>query len=882
MNITQSPNSQIQDMARNYQGNSTHQSTAQHKGFQSNNLQSIINLIQQLISQLQNQQQKPNQCCKEDQSRQQQKGNRRDNTLTGTRKDDVLRGLGGDDKLNGRGGNDKLFGGRGNDRLNGGRGNDTLNGGRGQDTLISRFGHDTLNGGRGNDTAHIKGGNVDDYTVSANEQKNSFTLTHKNTDHIVNLKNIEQFKFNDVTLDQAQLRERIDSPNPPVKPILNLSPEQSSAISNYFDDRSPLAFDGLATEFTGKVFDTDGNGQLSAGDQVELRKFGGNGIPQTDFTELQTLTDKDIAAISNTDNSSQVRAEFEANKQKWLDNRPQNYNYTLERSGFISPDARAPVNLTVNGNEVVDAKFVTPGQTTDGNPVPDFNQLTVDDLFNTVENAINSAAAEVRVTYDETLGHPTSIFIDQDRRIADEEIFLNASNLKPVDGTSSPSTLNLSQEQKDNITSGITNVNGEAVSISDEDNSGQISAGDILTTQYFNGTGNADGSLQFTVVNTPLSEDNAKHINGEYGQPLATDQVDFGRINEILSLNTGLQHTKLVLDRDGSGTVSEGDVAVIDPSVAFAAVGSPPPVFPDAYHVLTAQEIASYNNVGAPGGGGATGSQTLSAGGVNIGGADIPDDKIVEINGQQYSVAFLKSHLNDFADSFNPDVVDAAIGMFEWGTSNSIAAGTAFENYISQIAPNGNTTLAPISQELRDRLLTIENNQLSSQQKQRLDAALSLGDFEINGRPYNIENVSDDDANGQISVGDVVSIQVGPKDPNNPVLEVHFHQLTQNHIDRFLDNSGNLDSLIPAGGIQALPISASDQQRLNTILSLDKLDVGGSTHSIDTISVLDQNGTGQISAGDIVRVDRNPNQPLGGLGVFFQTLAQADIDRFQQ
>lgn len=783
-----------------------------------------------MISQLQNQQQKPNQCCKEDQSRQQQKGNRRDNTLTGTRKDDVLRGLGGDDTLNGRGGNDKLFGGRGNDRLNGGRGNDTLNGGRGQDTLISRFGHDTLNGGRGNDTAHIRGGNVDDYTVSANEQNNSFTLTHKNTDHIVNLKHIEQFKFNDVTLDQAQLRERIDSPNPPVKPTLNLSPEQSSAISNYFDDRSPLAFDGLATEFTGKVFDTDGNGQLSTGDQVELRKFGGNGIPQTDFTELQTLTDKDIAAISNTDNSSQVRAEFEANKQKWLDNRPQNYNYTLERSGFISPDARAPVNLTVNGDRVIGAGFVSPGQTTNGIPVPEFNQLTVDDLFNTVENAINSGATEVRVTYDETLGHPTSIFIDQDRRIADEEVFLNIGSIRSVEGTPLPSTLNLSQAQKDNITRGILNVNGEEVRVSDEDQSGQVSAGDILTTQYFNGRGNADGSFQFSVVNFPLSEDNANHINGEYGQPLSQDQVDRNRVNEILSLDLNQQRTQLVLDRDGSGNVSEGDVAVIISSGSVAAVGTPPPRFPDGYHVLTADEIAAYN-AGAATGNGASGNQILSAGGVNIGGANIPDDKIVEINGQQYSIAFLKSQLNDFADSFNPDIVDAAIGMFEWGTSNSIAAGTAFEKFISETAPNGNTALNfdNTNPPVVDNAGQVS---LSSFQKNILESITGLSDI----------RVDDQDGNGEVSIGDtVVSSMPGSQKQD----------LTQAQLNDFAQ-------FVIALGPDRLSISGAEQQVLSAILGLSNVNVN------------DADNSGTISAGDLV-ASNTAGEPL-------LTLTQAQID----
>ncbi len=62
-----------------------------------------------------------------------------------------------------------------------------------------------------------------------------------------------------------------------------------------------------------------------------------------------------------------------------------------------------------------------------------YNQLTVEDLFKTISNAIESNAAKVEIKYNADTGMPESIFIDQSEFIADEEIYLNMSNFKNLD-----------------------------------------------------------------------------------------------------------------------------------------------------------------------------------------------------------------------------------------------------------------------------------------------------------------------------------------------------------------------------------------------------------------------------------------------------------------
>ncbi len=124
--------------------------------------------------------------------------------------------------------------------------------------------------------------------------------------------------------------------------------------------------------------------------------------------------------------NQQARTDFEANKQKWNDLNANNYRFTLERSGFIGGEARKPVDLIVAGNTVTNAQFSdgTNGQ------VPEFNQLSIDELFNTIEQALDNNAAEVRVEYNATTGIPESIFVDQSQLIADEELFLSTRNFQ--------------------------------------------------------------------------------------------------------------------------------------------------------------------------------------------------------------------------------------------------------------------------------------------------------------------------------------------------------------------------------------------------------------------------------------------------------------------
>ena len=129
-----------------------------------------------------------------------------DDTLNGGRGNDQLIGGDGDDILKGGTGNDQLWGGNGDDKLKGGRGNDYLHGGDGDDTLIDNQGNNRINGGEGDDKVKLSGKFLD-YSIT--QTNDGFELTHKQSQNVNQISNVEIFQFNDKQFTAEELETSI-------------------------------------------------------------------------------------------------------------------------------------------------------------------------------------------------------------------------------------------------------------------------------------------------------------------------------------------------------------------------------------------------------------------------------------------------------------------------------------------------------------------------------------------------------------------------------------------------------------------------------------------------------------------------------------------------
>lgn len=114
-------------------------------------------------------------------------------------------------------------------------------------------------------------------------------------------------------------------------------------------------------------------------------------------------------------------------KNKWKQQANQHYIYTLQRSCFCPEEFRKPMRVRVKDNKIVQVLLVPENIT---KPVSYRGALSVERLFNIIQKGIDSNAASIKVRYDKKYGYPTSINIDQDVRIADEELNYKASGMR--------------------------------------------------------------------------------------------------------------------------------------------------------------------------------------------------------------------------------------------------------------------------------------------------------------------------------------------------------------------------------------------------------------------------------------------------------------------
>lgn len=291
--------------------------------------------------------------------------------LNGTHGNDTLRGYGGNDLLRGFAGNDNLYGGIDNDRLLGGAGRDALIGDAGDDILVGGLGNDLLSGGEGNDTA-VFNGNLADYDIEL-------------------------------------------------------------GYRGIFTNRDDVAVPAIAKEYLIITNKKTGEEDLIP---VNRSGFGfTGGVPFPDVEQLQ-FADQTVNAsdyISGTQNSD--LQELTKNRQKWESLNLSQYSFQLDRSAFAPPESLRPIITTVYQSDFGTISGINSRFADDGQPVPSdypFTNRSVGSLFNIIEDAINSGAHDINVTYDEQLGYPTSISIDYDQQIADDELSLSISQFNTV------------------------------------------------------------------------------------------------------------------------------------------------------------------------------------------------------------------------------------------------------------------------------------------------------------------------------------------------------------------------------------------------------------------------------------------------------------------
>lgn len=135
---------------------------------------------------------------------------------------------------------------------------------------------------------------------------------------------------------------------------------------------------------------------------------------------------------TSSNNEIFLRNQLKSNRMKWEALGPKTFTLRFTRACFCPPDFRGPFFAEIVDGEVVSARFES------GEPADPTDVLTVEEVFNEIESAIDQNAEQVIVKYDTLNGMPTSVFIDISSMIADEEKSYDLAIVEDVPAPTQP------------------------------------------------------------------------------------------------------------------------------------------------------------------------------------------------------------------------------------------------------------------------------------------------------------------------------------------------------------------------------------------------------------------------------------------------------------
>ena len=130
-----------------------------------------------------------------------------------------------------------------------------------------------------------------------------------------------------------------------------------------------------------------------------------------------------------TDALGKAQVELDKHRAVWMSNRANSYSYVLTPICFCPVSFVVPVAIRVENETVTSVTFVETGKAPEHDGFGRY--VTIDELFDTIQEAIDRKASEITVTYDPEIGYPTEARIDYDARMADEEYTFITTNYKP-------------------------------------------------------------------------------------------------------------------------------------------------------------------------------------------------------------------------------------------------------------------------------------------------------------------------------------------------------------------------------------------------------------------------------------------------------------------
>ena len=135
--------------------------------------------------------------------------------------------------------------------------------------------------------------------------------------------------------------------------------------------------------------------------------------------------------ITGTDDLDRAQRELDRNWNRFESSAPLSYSYVVRVNCNCPSDVTRPVVVWVDRGFVEYLYYEDDGRSVPLSYSDSFP--SVEQLFDAIQDAIYRDADYIDVEYDFTYGYPTSVYIDYDRRVADEELSLTTRGLERWD-----------------------------------------------------------------------------------------------------------------------------------------------------------------------------------------------------------------------------------------------------------------------------------------------------------------------------------------------------------------------------------------------------------------------------------------------------------------
>ena len=138
------------------------------------------------------------------------------------------------------------------------------------------------------------------------------------------------------------------------------------------------------------------------------------------------VPERQADVVGDMDALREAQAELERYRALWEANRAEEYSFVLAPICFCPQYLLDPVTIRVVDGVVASVTYVESGE------VPEHDgfgrYVSIDEPFDTIQEAIDGEASQVTVSYDPTVGYPTDARLDYDANMADEEYVFTASD----------------------------------------------------------------------------------------------------------------------------------------------------------------------------------------------------------------------------------------------------------------------------------------------------------------------------------------------------------------------------------------------------------------------------------------------------------------------